>query len=350
MCGESFHLIDRGVASAIKKYGRNFLSDGMVGILRDHDIVLANIESVLSNVGRNERRLRSLPLRGRPEAAGFLAHWGVNVAHIANNHFFEHGMEAASDTIDNLEREGIRVIDCGNQTEQETRPGILELKVHGHSVAIIAGCFHPGRYSIKTAWRDLLAMIEAESRQDKTVIVSLHWGDEFIDRPNVWQRHAKDEMIAHGATAVIGHHPHVVQGIDDRNGTLTAYSLGNFIFDGVTKLTNWAFILSFEVCGHKVVSWEAIPFIRDEHYRPVLVSGEKEAHLRAEITLRSRACQLEIVDENEYTSKYELELKRLSREIRRGLWHYVGRRFFSYRIHLWPQVLFRPIRRRLGFW
>ena len=70
-----------------------------------------------------------------------------------------------------------------------------------------------------------------ELHHQNLVIVSVHWGDELIDRPSMWQRLIAREFIGAGASLIVGHHPHVVQGVDSFDGALIAYSLGNFIFD-----------------------------------------------------------------------------------------------------------------------
>jgi len=93
MCGDSFSLLGWGTASCIDKHGTGFLPEKIRQIFKAHDMVFCNVECVLSDVGRDEKSLRSLHMRGRSRTAKYLADWGVTVAHLANNHILEHGLE-----------------------------------------------------------------------------------------------------------------------------------------------------------------------------------------------------------------------------------------------------------------
>jgi poly-gamma-glutamate capsule biosynthesis protein CapA/YwtB (metallophosphatase superfamily) len=60
--------------------------------------------------------------------------------------------------------------------------------------------------------------------------VSLHWGTEYSDYPEVYQKETAHRLVDAGAKLVIGHHPHCLQGVEMYNGSFIAYSLGNFVF------------------------------------------------------------------------------------------------------------------------
>ena len=70
----------------------------------------------------------------------------------------------------------------------------------------------------------------ARARAD-TVVVSFHWGDEYQREPNVWQQTLGRAAIDAGADLVVGHHPHVFQGVEVYRGRPILHSLGNFLFD-----------------------------------------------------------------------------------------------------------------------
>jgi len=350
MCGDSFNLLGYGVVSSLDKYGSDFLPAEIVNIFSSHDIVLCNVECVLSNVGRRENSLRTLHMRGHPEMATYLSKWGITVAHVANNHILEQGLEAAVDTVQQLEKAGIRTVGAGKNGRFQ--PGIEPLSVSfaDQSVAVIGACFHNGKYAFSSNLDEVLKTIKAEADKENLVIASVHWGDEFIDRPSIWQKQVAREFANAGASLIIGHHPRVVQGIDSSDNILIAYSLGNFIFGGNYEVTNWSIILSITMQGKNVVKWEAIPVIRNEEYRPVLAQGKRKYELEKEISRRCNLVERKIADKKEYEKEYASELKMLEAEYRHTLWLHIARRFVHYRPIYWPQILLRPIQRRFGIW
>lgn len=350
MCGDSFYALGQGVASALDKYGKDFLSDNIVNIFRGHDLVLCNVECVLSDIGRKENSLRSLHMRGRPQAAEYLAQWGIKVAHVANNHILEQGVEAAVDTIRQLQSAGIKTVGAGENGRFQSGIGVVDVTLGDQLVTVIGACFHTGKYAFSSKLNEVLESIRAEASKENLVIVSVHWGDELIDRPSIWQRQVTREFISAGASLIIGHHPHVIQGVDDSNSALTAYSLGNFIFDGYLEATGWSVILSITMSEKKVVKWEAIPVLKSEDHRPALARGEKKDELQKEIIRRCNLSRQDIINTEKYGKEYISELRSLEAKSRHRLWWHIAKRFACYRAIYWPQFLFRPIQRRTGLW
>ncbi len=350
MCGDSFNLLGCGVASSIDKYGSDFLPADIVNIFSSHDIVLCNVESVLSDIGRKENSLRSLSMRGRPQTATHLAKWGITAAHVANNHILEQGLDAAVDTVNQLQKAGIKIV--GGGKDGRFQPGIeaVRMNIGGQPVAIIGACLHNGSYAFRSKLGEVLQIIKTEADEDNLVIVSIHWGDELIDRPSIRQKQTAKQFINAGALLVIGHHPHVVQGINASDNALIAYSLGNFIFDGHCEATAWSIILSVTILDKNVIKWEAIPIISDKDYRPFPAQCEQKNQLHKEIMRRCHLANLQSVDAEKYEKEYTSELKTLESKSRHNLWFDIAKRFIHYRPIYWPQILLRPIQRRLGIW
>ncbi len=219
MCGDSFYALGHGVASSLDKYGKDFLPNNIVDVLRGHDMVLCNVECVLSDVGRKENSLRRLHMRGRPQVAEYLAQWGITVAHVANNHIMEQGVEAAVDTVRQLQSAGIETVGAGTNGCFQSGIGTVALTLGDQLVTIVGACFHNGKYAFSSKLNEVLALIRAEAGKENLVIVSVHWGDELIDRPSMWQRQVAREFISAGASLIMGHHPHVVQGVDSSDST-----------------------------------------------------------------------------------------------------------------------------------
>lgn len=352
MCGDFFNRIGGGVAWALDKYGADFVPVDVVRILKNHDVVMCNVECVISDVGRDERSLRSLQMRARPQAADYLSQWGMTVAHVANNHILEHGLEAATDTVEQLRRVGILTVGAGRDGDFQSGMEVAEVNLNGIPVCIIGACIHSGKYAFDGGGGcdEVLRLVSEQSGEKKLVFVSLHWGDEYIDRPSLWQRNFARQLTRAGAALVAGHHPHVVQGIEYAGGSLIAYSLGNFIFDMTSEDVNWSVILSITIRGGEVVDWSCIPIIQGKDFRPELVCGARKRHIEEEILRRNKLACMSIENRKDYEREYFAEVAKLEKFQRRLLRRQIARNFFSLKPVYWPQVLFRPIQRRLGWW
>ncbi len=351
MCGDQFSRIGWGAGSSIDKYAHAFLPDDIVAVFRAHDVVLCNVECVLSDVGRREHSLRSLQMRGRARTAQYLARWGITVAHLANNHILEHGMEAARDTAKNLKQAGIQIVGAGPEGSFNARVTATRMSVNQVSLSIVGACFHPGKYAFRPATLEqVIETVRTETREGQIVIVSAHWGDELIDRPNLWQQRAARELIEAGARLVAGHHAHVLQGVYGEKGSLVAYGLGNFIFDYEFDPTKWTAILSVSIGADGVLDWKAIPVRTGPEYRPALAAGEDEAALQREIARRCDLVARMPPEPELYEQAYRRELTSLDDASRKRMWKTFMKDWRRHRPLFWPQALLRPIRRRLGLW
>jgi hypothetical protein len=77
----------------------------------------------------------------------------------------------------------------------------------------------------------LLPLVEQARASHDLIIVAVHWGDEYAEAPNVYQQKVARALIDGGVDMLIGHHPHVLQGVEQYKDGLIAYSLGNFLFE-----------------------------------------------------------------------------------------------------------------------
>ncbi len=351
MCGDSFYNAGSGVASSIQKYGRNFLRSDIVDFLAGHDIVVGNVECVLSDKGRNHRLLRSIHMRGGGHTADLLAGWNLTVANVANNHILEHGHEAASDTVDNLLRAGIRVIGSGEANKFRKGLRVEQITRHGQTLAFIGVCLRREKYAFDGGAEidQVMKAVDLLGASGVPVCVCIHWGDEFMDYPSVDQKKIADSLIRAGACMIIGHHPHVVQGVEFGNGVLVAYSLGNFIFDSFVTDCRWSVILSVEISDARPVRWHCVPILKDDEHRPILVPEPGRTALMDEFTRRCELLNLKL-DEEEYRRRYEADFRGRDARARRSLRGHLFKA--ASRIHriYWPQILLRPFQRRLGLW
>jgi hypothetical protein len=101
----------------------------------------------------------------------------------------------------------------------------------------------------------------------------LHWGIENVYYPSPKQITLARHLIDAGATVILGHHPHVVQGIEKYKNGLIVYSLGNFQFSSLGKLdSRKSIILSIHVSNLGVNEYKVIPIIIDEDFVPCIMN------------------------------------------------------------------------------
>ncbi|HET9930808.1 MAG TPA: CapA family protein, partial [Polyangiaceae bacterium] len=170
----------------------------------------------------------------------------VTLVSTANNHAWDYGRSALIETLYNLNRVGVRSVGTGIDLAEATR--IVSLDVKGMRIAWLAVThvwnqgpieLHEGRDHV--AWADMkaLAPIVAEARREHDfVVLSYHGGGEYQDEPAPPTERFVAAAVDAGVDVVIGHHPHVVQGIGFRRGKPAFYSLGNLVF-GVRPEHPW---------------------------------------------------------------------------------------------------------------
>lgn len=116
------------------------------------------------------------------------------------------------------------------------------------------------------------AEVAALKADDHLVVLQLHAGYEFQDSPSDNVRAIAREAIDAGADIVIGHHPHVLQGLEIYKGRLIAYSMGNFIFDQDFLATLASGFLRTVWDGDTLLEARLVP-LEISDYRPLPVVG-----------------------------------------------------------------------------
>lgn len=235
--GEHYFSLGHGVRSHFRN---NSLQDSFTALTAEFanaDIVCGNLEGVISCRSKHENIVESQVFRGDPEFAQWLKSLGFSHMSIANNHFLQHGVEAALDSIEALERAGI--VPIGRRDPTNNRLCIPEyVSVKSKRVGILAYSlvterYEPGQsiYAEASNWQAIASDICALKQEVDCVIVSLHGGDEGLLHPNNEMVALCDHVCKAGAKIIFGHHSHTFQGVKKTDEAIVFYSLGNFIFD-----------------------------------------------------------------------------------------------------------------------
>lgn len=223
---------------------KNFDVFGRVHDLLSSDLTLANLETPLVRELPEEAPYGTrLRFAAPPEAVDVLIRAGIDAVTLANNHSFDMKHLGLEQTPRILREKGVPFI---GQTRKEPPLFRVEpLEAAGWTIGFLAATGErngPQRenapelpYVHINKMTEVLAPVvrEARGRHDLLIVV-LHWGLEYKDKPTTRQIRAARSLIDAGADAVICHHPHVLQAIERYKDGLIAYSLGNFLFDNTT--------------------------------------------------------------------------------------------------------------------
>ena len=206
-------------------YGSTYFFDNVRQILAGDDITFGNFEGTLTYQG--ERQNRIYAFRGDPSYTDILNDGSVEVVTLANNHSHDYGDVSLTDTQMYLTQAGIDY--CMGEK-------IAYKEVEGVKVAFI-GVYELDEDLDKEAQvRSTIASAREEGAD--IVIIAFHWGNELETTPTSTSTSLAHLAIDEGADLVVGHHPHVVQGIEVYKGKYIVYSLANFCFGGSSNPTD----------------------------------------------------------------------------------------------------------------
>lgn len=210
---------DTSLNACYDNYGADYFFSNVKSIFSADDLTIANFEGTLTD--SEEREDKEYAFKAPAEYAGILTSGSVEAVNTANNHSHDYGDQGYEDTISALDSAGILNFGYDKTVVTEVKGikvglvGIYELKDH---------------LERKEQLKQNIAKVKAEGAQ--ITIVIFHWGNEKEEVPDSNQTTLAHLAIDEGADLVCGHHPHVLQGIEEYKGKNIVYSLGNFCFGG----------------------------------------------------------------------------------------------------------------------
>ena len=210
---------DTSLNAYYENYGADYFFSNVKSIFFADDLTIANFEGTLTD--SEDREDKEYAFKAPAEYAGILTSGSVEAVNTANNHSHDYGNQGYEDTISALDSAGILNFGYDKTLVTEVKGikvglvGIYELKDH---------------LERKEQLKQNIAKVKAEGAQ--ITIVIFHWGNEKEEVPDSNQTTLSHLAIDEGADLVCGHHPHVLQGIEEYKGKNIVYSLGNFCFGG----------------------------------------------------------------------------------------------------------------------
>ncbi len=280
-------MLDRKVEYLMKKNSVFYPFERINQFLRGIDIVVGNLEGpIVKNPPEFSRK--SLRFAFSNEALKSLSFANFNLFSLANNH----------------------TLDVGKAGYEQTKELLREANIDfvGHPVECEKDFFFEKNNIIFLAFNKTFRFNCSEEKivetirktkivnLDKFLIVILHWGNEYQSKSSISQRKFAHQIIKAGGDLIIGHHPHVVQEIEEYQGKLIFYSLGNFIFDQYfSKETQESLAVGLELYPQKVI-YRLFP-LKSHLSQPFLMKEKEKKEFLENLALKSSPGLLEKIKE-----------------------------------------------------
>jgi len=219
-------MFDRRERALGEKNGYDSLLEGIAPIFRAADIAVANLEGPITSstsltLLSNGRMTSSLAFTFATTTAEALANAGIALVSLANNHTDNFGRSGLEETHHWLDTAGMLWFgDPANATSTE--------KIVCKKDICIT---FVGYNEFESGFENIIADVRRLSGAGYPVIVMPHWGDEYAPTAQDRVREKAHELVAAGAFAIIGSHPHVIEDREWIGDVPVIYSLGNLLFD-----------------------------------------------------------------------------------------------------------------------
>lgn len=214
-------------------------------IFNNDDITTANLETTFTNTA--DRAEKAFVFKGSPEYAKSLILGGIDTVNISNNHIYDYKQRGFNDTINTLKSNNIAYFGEGNKVIKN---------INGVQIGFLG---YMGFNDNKEFLTKVKADIDSLKSMKCIIVINFHWGVESQYYPIQPQKNIAHFAIDNGADLIIGHHPHVIQGIERYKNKIICYSLGNFCFGGNTNPTDkntFIFQCKFNLQDNKLNSYD----------------------------------------------------------------------------------------------
>ncbi len=276
-------MLGSWVGDVLADSGMSYPFQHLQAVLTDTDIFFTNLEAPFGVGGQAFPKQYTFQVD--PSLVAVLTGAGINLVSLGNNHIMDFGAASLQETVALLDQHGIRYAGAGMNLTEARRAAVWE--VNGRTIGFLsysltfprefwatdssAGTSFPYQEFV---FKDVARL----SRVCDVVIVSCHWGQELRETPKDYQVLLAHQLIDKGADIILGHHPHVVQGLEWYKGKLIAYSLGNFIFGSYSERVKESIILKINIASDDTINAEVIPinvYNKAVNFSPKPLQGKK---------------------------------------------------------------------------
>lgn len=258
-------LVEGSIERAMNTYGIDYPLAAARDEIIAADYAVVNLETAITKAGTIYPK--EYNYRTGPKSLQVIKNAGFDMVSLANNHTMDFGVDGLLDTFQYLNEAGIAYIGAGQNSEEAYTQKIVEMK--GRKIGFLgfsrvlpsinwyAGPSRPGIASGYQLER-MVEVVESSKKEVDFLFVYMHWGVIGNLYPEKYQINDSKAMIDAGADAIVGTHPHVIQGLDYYKGKPIAYSIGNFLFL-VNEKTAESAVLTFVIEGDEI-SMKFVPY------------------------------------------------------------------------------------------
>jgi len=263
----------------LDKYGYDYFFSNVKSIFENDDLTIANLETTFTE--STLKKTKKFNFKAPSKYVNILTSGDIEVVNIANNHIYDYNEIGYNDTINTLNNSNIKYFGFENYYIYEKN----NIKIGFGGIFCIenTGC---------TNYIDD-AINYFNNNDVDTIILSFHWGIEKNYKQSYSQTYLAHYAIDNGVELVLGHHPHVLQGIELYKDKYIVYSLGNFSFGGnknPTDKDSMIFNIEFNYKNNNIVNSTiniypvSISSVKNTNdYKPTLLIGEEKTRVLKKI-------------------------------------------------------------------
>ena len=261
-----------------RKYNFAPIYSSVSEAIQSADIAFINQETLMCGDGY---AFSYYPRFNGPQDMGYdLAELGFDVVNIANNHMLDKGEGGLSSTIDFWRAiDGVTLIGGYKNADEFAEPHVIE--VNGIRIAFLSYTFFTNFLTLPASSplvipnpdeETVITQIARAHELADYLIVSVHWDEENIFKPNDKQISFAKFLSQYGVDVILGHHPHVIQPIEyidrpDGGKTLCVYSLGNFVAEMSRDYNMLGGLITFDIVKKgNTVTTENVLFLPTVYY------------------------------------------------------------------------------------
>ena len=222
---------------------------------------------------------------------------GVDVLQMANSCSIRNGLLGLTATLSSIRAAGLEPLGAYSSADEfQKSKGYTMCQVGDIKIALVAFTKGVGSLGLPVGSEDCVNILyedyyttyqkidkkgirnilrAAEAEKPDLTIAMLHWGSEYNEEISKSQQEIASLFLDEGVDVILGSHPHLVHQIDydEKNGTIVAYSLGDFFGDGVRGGTNYSIILDIEVTKDYETG---VTKVTDYSYIPIYTLAEDQ--------------------------------------------------------------------------
>lgn len=267
-------MVARGVEyTLMADNGPEKIFSDTLPLLQNSDFTIGNLEGAIT--GSNAKAIKTYTFKFNKKILPELQKAGFDYLMLTNNHSFDYGQQGFLDTLAALKEYNIPTSGVGKNLAEARE--FYRTNINGLEISVLSCGAFPVEQSGFNGKRDASAtdqrpgilwqseeifdLVKKEKEQGRFVIINVHGGQEYVFMPSTAQRNFYQGLCDSGADIIFGSHPHVLQPIEWYNGSIIAYSLGNFVFPGMEEMPGGtdSMVLRLGIYNGKILYKEEYP-------------------------------------------------------------------------------------------